>query len=101
MALRREGRVERVGILDLDQHWGDGTHDIVRRLQLGWIAHHSPGPDAPRADEAERYLKRLPGIVSTFHDCDLLFYQAGADAHVDNPLGGWMASDQLAERDRI
>lgn len=100
-ALKREGRVQRVGILDLDHHWGDGTHDILRRLRLNWIQHHSPGPQEPRPEEAERYLSRLSGIVSSFHDCDLLLYQAGADAHVDDPLGGWMTDEQLAARDQI
>ena len=101
MALKRDGHLSRVGILDLDQHWGDGTHDIIRRLQLNWISHHSAGQAAPDASEAEGYLRRLPDLVSSFHDCDLLLYQAGADAHVDDPLGGWMTSEQLAERDRI
>ena len=101
LALRKEGRVQRVAILDLDQHWGDGTHDILQRLQIGWVAHSSPQADLGTAPEARSYLRRLPRIVSTFHDCDLLLYQAGADAHHDDPLGGWMSSAQLAERDRI
>ena len=101
MVLKREGALSRIAILDLDQHWGDGTHDILSRLRLNWVSHHSPGPEAPRASDAARYLKRLPRIVGGFHDCDLLLYQAGADAHVDDPLGGWMTSKQLAERDRI
>jgi len=101
LALKREGRVSRVGILDLDQHWGDGTHDILRHLGLGWVSHHSPGPEVPSASDAAHYLRRLPGIVGDFHDCDLLLYQAGADPHIDDPLGGWMTSEQLAERDRI
>ena len=100
MALKAAGRVERVGILDLDQHWGDGTHDLIGHLGLDWISHHSAGRHAPSAPAAEPYLRRLPGIVSTFHDCDLLLYQAGADAHVDDPLGGWMTSEQLTRRDR-
>ena len=28
-------------------------------------------------------------------------YQAGADPHVDDPLGGWLTTEQLAERDHI
>ena len=79
----------------------DGTHDIIRRLHLSWIHHHSPGTEAPQASDAQPYLRWLPGIVSSFHDCDLLLYQAGADAHIDDPLGGWMTDEQLAERDRI
>ena len=101
LALKREGRVARIGILDLDQHWGDGTHDIIHHLRLDWVSHHSPGPEAPRARDAARYLQRLPGIVGGFHDCDLVLYQAGADAHIDDPLGGWMTDEQLAERDHI
>ena len=31
----------------------------------------------------------------------MLLYQAGADPHVDDPLGGFLDDDQLAERDRI
>ena len=33
--------------------------------------------------------------------CDVLFYQAGADMHIDDPLGGIMTTQQLYERDRI
>lgn len=101
MALKRARRVARVGILDLDQHWGDGTHDILQRLRLSWISHHSASERRPRAADAKRYLGRLASVVSTFRDCELLLYQAGADAHVDDPLGGWMTGDQLAERDGI
>lgn len=36
-----------------------------------------------------------------FSDCDLLMYQAGADPHVDDPLGGFLTTEQLARRDQI
>jgi len=35
-----------------------------------------------------------------FAGCDLLLYQAGADPHVNDPLGGWLTTEQLRERDR-
>jgi acetoin utilization deacetylase AcuC-like enzyme len=101
LALRRKGLVQRVAILDLDHHWGDGTHDILQQLGIRWVVHSSPKADLGGLPDARSYLRRLPGIVSSFHDCDLLLYQAGADAHVDDPLGGWMDDEQLAERDRI
>lgn len=101
LALQREGRVRRVAVLDLDHHWGDGTHDIVQRLGLRWIEHHSPAADLAGRRDAQAYLRGLPGLVEGLHGCDLLLYQAGADAHVDDPLGGWMDDAQLAERDRI
>ncbi len=31
---------------------------------------------------------------------DVVLYQAGADPHIDDPLGGWMTTRDLAERDR-
>ncbi len=52
-------------------------------------------------EDAEHYLGHLATLVSTFMDCDVLLYQAGADAHVNDPLGGWMTSEQLVRRDRI
>jgi len=34
-------------------------------------------------------------------DCGVILYQAGADPHVDDPLGGWLTTEQLRERDRL
>jgi acetoin utilization deacetylase AcuC-like enzyme len=101
LALKRDGLAERVGILDLDQHWGNGTDAIMRRLGTRWVRHHSSGFAHPGPEEAAAYLSGLPALVEGFAGCDLLLYQAGADAHVDDPLGGWMTSTQLARRDRI
>ena len=33
--------------------------------------------------------------------CDVVLYQAGADPHIDDPLGGWLTIEQLRERDRL
>ena len=101
LALKRDGHAERVGILDLDQHWGNGTDDIIRRLSTRWVQHHTSGSKNLGPKDAEPYLDRLAALVSTFKDCAVLLYQAGADAHVDDPLGGWMTTEQLARRDRI
>lgn len=34
-------------------------------------------------------------------NCDVILYQAGADPHVEDPLGGWLTSTQLRDRDRL
>jgi acetoin utilization deacetylase AcuC-like enzyme len=34
-------------------------------------------------------------------DCDVILYQAGADPHIDDPLGGFLTTQQLRERDRL
>ena len=99
LALHAEEKVQRVGILDCDQHYGDGTAEILATKQLDWIQHVSKEYVDP--DDAEPFLARLPEAIRSFADCDLLMYQAGADPHVDDPLGGFMTTGQLARRDGI
>lgn len=100
--LRAEGLVARVGILDCDQHFGDGTAEIIDRLgAAGWVQHFTAGARHRSAAQARPFLRELPALVRSFHGCDLLLYQAGADPHVRDPLGGWLETEQLAERDAI
>lgn len=92
LALRAEGIARRVGILDADMHRGDGTEDIIDTLRLrDWVEHVSVGA-SPRS--ADSFIRELPAIVDGFSACDVLLYQAGADPHVDDPLGGWLTTEQ-------
>ena len=52
------------------------------------------------AEHAEPFLQTLGRRVCAFADCDVLLYQAGADPHIDDPLGGWLTNAQLVRRDR-
>ncbi len=100
--LLHEGQVARVGILDCDTHYGDGTEAIRRKLHLeDHVPHYTTGATWDRSDQASDFLRTLPSIVESFSGCDVLLYQAGADPHIDDPLGGWLTTAQLAERDRI
>lgn len=102
LALLNEDNCLRIGILDCDQHYGDGTEDIIKTLRTGAsVRHYTAGGKWYRAAQAHAFLSQLPGIVESFHDCDVLLYQAGADPHVDDPLGGWLTTAQLSERDAI
>ena len=92
----------KVGILDLDNHYGDGTNQIIKELGLTWISHFTAGATFTTASVAEAFLKALPGIIKRkFYDAAVLIYQAGADPFIEDPLGGWLTLDQLRERDRI
>ncbi len=99
LTLKAEGKVSRVGILDCDQHHGDGTAEIMVALGIDWIRHVSQEHWNPH--EAKPFLDKLPEVVRRFADCDLLIYQAGADPHINDPLGGFLTTTELAERDRI
>ncbi|HRH80090.1 MAG TPA: hypothetical protein PLW81_03510 [Thiobacillaceae bacterium] len=98
--LKFRGRVERVGILDFDMHYGNGTDHILARLDLDYVRHYTAGAHWHEASEGEDFLAAIDGIVEGMADCDLILYQAGADPHVDDPLGGFLTTVQLLERDR-
>ena len=95
----------RVAIVDFDQHYGDGTDDILSTLgYLDKIMHYTSGGDregiALGWDVYKRTrLKELLYTVSK--GTDLVIYQAGADCHVDDPLGGWLTTEQMKERDDL
>jgi acetoin utilization deacetylase AcuC-like enzyme len=99
LVLKEEGKVSRVGILDCDQHYGDGTAKIIDELAIGWIRHVSQ--EYCGAPAAKRFIDNLPDVVRGFTDCDLLMYQAGADQHIKDPLGGFLTTAELLERDLI
>ena len=101
MALHASGEATRVGILDFDQHYGDGTDNIIDRLHIDWIKHYSAGEHYGFAAEAKRFLSSIPALVAAMKDCDVILYQAGADPHIDDPLGGWLTTEQLYERDLL
>ena len=101
MALHASGEATRVGILDFDQHYGDGTDNIIDRLRIDWINHYSAGEHYGFPTEARRFLSSIPALVAAMNDCDVILYQAGADPHIDDPLGGWLTTKQLYERDLL
>lgn len=97
--LRKEG-VRKIGILDFDHHYGDGTDETIARLKASdWVHHFTAGKTYSRVEHAEEFFTRLPEIFAGFSKCDVVLYQAGADAHLDDPLGGWLTTSQLRARD--
>ena len=101
--LRDDGVIKRVGIIDCDQHFGDGTAEIIDEYRLDWVTHYSREYylEYPRFGAGPRFLEALPGVVREMAACDLLMYQAGGDQHQNDPLGGFLTTIEMAERDRI
>jgi acetoin utilization deacetylase AcuC-like enzyme len=90
-----------LAIIDCDYHYGDGTDDILLRLDLHdtvrhWtLGAHNMGNERQVLEWLEAALaENLPGN-------DLVIYQAGADSHEDDPLGGVFTTDGYPERDRM
>ena len=62
LKLRAEARAAKVGILDCDQHYGDGTDALIgRHRATGWIRHVTAGQQYPR--DAAKFLAMLPRLV--------------------------------------
>jgi acetoin utilization deacetylase AcuC-like enzyme len=104
LKLKHEERIRRIGILDFDQHFGNGTADLIERhAATTWVRHFTAGTHYTRPEQANEFLTRIPtlALVRAMQDCDLVLYQAGADPHIDDPLGGWLTTEQLRLRDRL
>ena len=91
----------KVGILDFDQHYGNGTDDIIRHLKLDTVLHYTSGNKYHNESQAESFLARIPELMERFAKCEVILYQAGADPHINDPLGGWLTTEQMAERDLL
>lgn len=44
------------------------------------------------AQDAAPFIGKLTELMRSFSDCDLLIYQAGADPHIADPLGGFLTT---------
>jgi acetoin utilization deacetylase AcuC-like enzyme len=101
--LFNERRVRKVAILDCDYHYGDGTQAIIDAHGLAErVLHVSFGRTYREPQQAQAYLAAvyaLRGEVAAFEP-DIVLYQAGADVHIDDPLGGLLTTEQMRERDR-
>jgi acetoin utilization deacetylase AcuC-like enzyme len=102
LALKEAGLVNQIGIIDCDAHYGKGTDNIIRQLNINWIEHHTLGKHFSNPGDAEggRFESWLKRAIKNCKDCDLVLYQAGADAHIDDPLGGFLTLEQMSWRDR-
>lgn len=93
----------RVAIVDADYHYGDGTDDILQQLGITDVFHYTFGRHFHTSSDAAAYLKAAADIPTHLRDfgADIVLYQAGADAHVHDPLGGVLTTEQLSKRDEL
>lgn len=113
-----ERTVQRILIVDLDVHQGDGTASLTAdREDVFTFSMHGEKnfparkarsnldiglPDGADDDGyMEELTRHLPGIIDNFAP-DLILYQAGVDPHVEDRLGRLSLSDHgLEQRDRF
>src|SRR5262249_44403963 len=101
--LLAEARVERVAIIDCDYHYGNGTQAIIDAQSLAdRVLHISFGESFKHPEQASAYLAAVRDLRARFQAFapELILYQAGADPHIDDPLGGLLTTEQMRVRDR-
>lgn len=95
----------KVGILDCDFHYGNGTDDILKRLpELGkQVVHHTAGRYFCPEGQAIEFFHWLGEAIDDLNQqgVGLVLYQAGADMHVADPLGGLLDTAEMRKRDRM
>jgi acetoin utilization deacetylase AcuC-like enzyme len=102
IAMHKAALAHRVGIIDCDAHYGNGTDHIMKRLNIDWIEHHTLGAHFHDEGDARKgkFEAWLEGAIDACLGCDLILYQAGADPHINDPLGGILTTHQMSWRDR-
>jgi len=100
--LLADRKLRRILILDCDMHYGNGTDDIIDHLKLeSTVENVTFGRWYATPAQSERYLEHLEHEARRMQDFDLVLYQAGADVHVDDPLGGVLTTEQMSRREEI
>jgi acetoin utilization deacetylase AcuC-like enzyme len=102
MNLRETGRVKRVAIIDTDLHYGDGTDNIIKTLGLTDFFHYSTGKHFTGPSDAPEYMAKIATIKTDLEKFrpDILFYQAGGDAHLEDPFVGPLSTHEMYLRDK-
>lgn len=95
------GLAKRILILDLDQHRGNGSEDIIETLGIDYVDHITATRSYRTAKQALVCADLSANEAVCAGQYDLVLYQAGADMHIDDPLGGLMTTGQMIQRDRL
>lgn len=105
LMLKKRYKANHIGILDLDSHYGDGTMNIIHKTNSeDFISHYSLGDHDVMKHNNSEWLERLPDTIRKyFSNCDILFYQAGADCHENDPEvhSGHFTTKQMYLRDYV
>ncbi len=103
--LKKRFGAKKIGILDLDSHSGDGTDQTLHKTgYTSLVEHYSLGYNDVTIYNNKQWLTDLSDLIrNRFSDCEVLFYQAGVDCHIDDPEvdSGHFTTEQIAERERI
>jgi acetoin utilization deacetylase AcuC-like enzyme len=85
--LRREGKIKKAFVLDIDLHFGDGTVNLLE--DTGYVTICNPSGSDPT-----RYLKEVEEVLPD--DADIIGISAGFDNH-EADWGGLLSTENYRE----
>lgn len=86
--LKREKKIDKAFVLDIDLHFGDGTVNILEGS--GYVSIYNPGASNP-----DEYLEKVKNRLSA-EKVDIIGVSAGFDNHVED-WGGLLSTDDYRE----
>lgn len=106
-------KVAKVGILDLDAHFGGGTAEILQHNQRvvlvdvsvnrydQWRPLDKARHSVDLVSDPAQYLATVARVLPLLADCDLILYNAGMDVH--ERAGGLkgVTTEMVRERERL
>ena len=101
LKLKISGFEGKIALIDCDEHFGNGTEDILIRKKMDWVLHYSFGNLGLSKETSGKWLSSFGSELKKFSDCDIVFYQAGVDCHINDPLGGSLTAKQMKNRDEL
>jgi acetoin utilization deacetylase AcuC-like enzyme len=89
--LKKEGKIRRALVLDIDRHFGDGTVNILSTKGYATVFN-------PDAADADAYLKKI--MKTLYEDVDIIGISAGFDNHKED-WGGLLSTEDYRKIGRL
>jgi acetoin utilization deacetylase AcuC-like enzyme len=89
--LKKEGKINRVFVLDIDRHFGDGTVNILSVRGYATVYN-------PYAPDATSYLREI--LENLDENVDIIGISAGFDNHEDE-IGGLLSTEDYRKIGRL
>lgn len=87
-------------IIDEDAHVGDGCMDVIAEMKMGLYCEYMQSQHTHKGNDLEAFQNQLHNMLR-INQPDVIFYQAGADNWLGDPLGGNLTMEELYLRDVI
>lgn len=101
--LVEEDVCKKILIVDCDQHYGNGTDDILSIVDPKQEKYMNLtfGKFFQVPSQAQEYLDYFDVVKQKIAEFkpDVILYQSGADVHINDPFGGVLTEEQMYERD--